>query len=280
MKTGVIDVGGGLRGIYATGIFDRCLEEGITFDLCIGVSAGSANLITFLSGQHGRNFRFYTEYAQRPEYMGLRTFLRKRSFVDLDYVYSTLSNSDGEDPLDYDAFEKNPAEFLVVAANAKTGEVKYFDRSDIHRDCYDVMKASSAIPVVCRPYPIGGALYFDGALCDPVPVKKAFDCGCDRVVLILTRPEAPLRKSEKDLRLAAILQKSYPNAAECLRQRAQRYNDGVALARAYAAKGRAVILAPDDIGGLDTLTRDRDALCRLYEKGKADFEKLARFMAS
>ena len=32
MKLGVVDVGGGLRGIYAAGVFDRCLDAGIRFD--------------------------------------------------------------------------------------------------------------------------------------------------------------------------------------------------------------------------------------------------------
>ena len=41
MKIGVVDVGGGLRGIYAAGIFDYCLDNDINFDTCIGVSAGS-----------------------------------------------------------------------------------------------------------------------------------------------------------------------------------------------------------------------------------------------
>ncbi len=41
---GIVDVGGGLRGIYAAGVLDRCMEHGIQFDLGIGVSAGSANL--------------------------------------------------------------------------------------------------------------------------------------------------------------------------------------------------------------------------------------------
>ena len=27
MKTGVVDVGGGLRGIYAAGVFDGCLDN-------------------------------------------------------------------------------------------------------------------------------------------------------------------------------------------------------------------------------------------------------------
>ena len=31
-KIGVIDVGGGLRGIYAAGVFDWCLENGVKFD--------------------------------------------------------------------------------------------------------------------------------------------------------------------------------------------------------------------------------------------------------
>lgn len=49
MKTAVVDVGGGMRGIYAAGVLDYCLDQGITFDLGIGVSAGSAN-ISSLSG--------------------------------------------------------------------------------------------------------------------------------------------------------------------------------------------------------------------------------------
>ena len=59
MKTAVVDVGGGMRGVYASGVLDRCLKENIQFDLCIGVSAGSANLASYLSGQMGRNLFFY-----------------------------------------------------------------------------------------------------------------------------------------------------------------------------------------------------------------------------
>lgn len=45
---GVIDVGGGLRGIYGAGVFDFCLDNNINFDYGIGVSAGSANIASFL----------------------------------------------------------------------------------------------------------------------------------------------------------------------------------------------------------------------------------------
>lgn len=99
MKYGVIDVGGGLRGIYGAGVLDRCLEEDLRFDLCIGVSAGSANMASYLAGQHGRNKPFYDEYSFRREYMSVHNLIRKHSYLDLGYVYGTLSNAGGENPL-------------------------------------------------------------------------------------------------------------------------------------------------------------------------------------
>lgn len=86
MKLGIVDVGGGLRGIYTAGALDFCLDADIRFDLCVGVSAGSANLGAYIAGQKGRNYRFYTEYAFRKEYMSAANFLRTRSYIDLDYV--------------------------------------------------------------------------------------------------------------------------------------------------------------------------------------------------
>ncbi len=185
MKTGVIDVGGGFRGVYAAGVLDYCMDEGVSFDLGIGISAGSANLASFAAGQRGRNYRFYTEYGLRKQYASVRNFVRKRSFIDMEYVYGALSRHDGEDPLDYPAIRDNPMELLGVAADAATGHAKFFDKSDFEQDNYDILKASSSIPLFCPPYRVNGVPYYDGALGDPVPVEKAFQLGCDRVVLIV-----------------------------------------------------------------------------------------------
>jgi len=280
LKTGIVDVGGGLRGIYAVGVLDYCMDKGIRFDLGIGVSAGSANLASYAAGQRGRNYQFYTEYSFRKQYMSFDNFITKKNYVDLDYVYGTLSCHDGENPLDYPALRDNPMEFLVVATDALTGEPKYFDKSDIMQDDYSVMKASSAIPFVCKPYAVQGRLYFDGALGDPVPVEKAFQLGCEQVVLILTRPEHILRNSEKDEKLASGIHKKYPAAAKKLCKRAQRYNESVALAQEYARQGKALIIAPDDTCGVDTLKKDRESLQRLYEKGYADGEKITYYLST
>lgn len=95
---------------------------------------------------------------------------------------------------------------------------------------YDVLKASCAIPYVCRPQIVDGVPYYDGALGAPIPIEKAFELGCDWVILILTLPADTVRDSQKDRFLAGRIRKKYPLAAQCLEHRAGRYNIGVAQA--------------------------------------------------
>ena len=277
-KIGIIDVGGGLRGIYAAGVFDWCMENGVQFDYGIGISAGSANLASYLSGQHGRNYAFYEEYSMRKQYMGAGNMFHGGTFLNLQYIYGTLSNAGGENPLDFAKMNENPMEWYMIATNANTGRPKYFTRGDLHQDDYRVLMASCCIPVACKPIEIDGVPYYDGALGDPVPVEKAFELGCDRVVVLLTKPENILRNSKKDERLAAGIRKKYPLAAERLCERAQRYNEEVALAQKYAKQGKVLIVAPDDTCGVDTLKKDKASLHRLYEKGYADGQKIKDYL--
>lgn len=276
----MIDVGGGFRAIFGAGVMDRCLEDGIAFDHCYGVSAGSANMVSFIAEQHGRNHKFYTEYAFRKEYASLNSYVKHHNFANLDYIYGTLSNHDGEYPVDYAAFEKNPTGFTVIACNAEDGSAKYFDKSDVHYDDFNVIKASSAVPVACEPYMIDGVPYYDGGIADPVPVQKALDDGYDRVVLVLTRLKDVLREQKKDIAPAKILRRTYPAAAERLMERYKTYNDEVALAKRYEQEGLVLILAPDDLYGLSTLSKSFEGLERMYRKGYADAEAIPEFLAS
>ncbi len=122
----------------------------------------------------------------------------------MDYVYGTLSNSNGESPLNYSALQDNPMELWVVATDAVTGEAEYFNKKDFKQDDYSVLKASSSIPLVCKSYMVQGKAYYDGGLGDPVPIQKAFELGCDKVVLILTKPENQVRNSVKKIKLQPL----------------------------------------------------------------------------
>lgn len=278
MKVGVVDAGGGLRGIYSAGIFDYLMDKDIKFDLGIGVSAGCANIASFCANQRGRNYLFYAEYSQRKEYMSLKNFIFKRSYMDMDYIYGTLTNRGGENPLDYSKFIKNPMKFIIVATNAKTGKPVYFSKDDMKPDRYDYFKASCSIPFVCKPQIIKNTPYYDGALGDPIPIKKAIEWGCDKIVLILTKPENDIRTPDGDIHLAKRIKKKYPKSAAAIAKRADNYNAGVELAKKLRDKGKLLIVSPDDTCGVRTLTKDKTLLNKLYKKGYNDGEKIKEFL--
>ncbi|HAM15911.1 MAG TPA: patatin family protein [Eggerthellaceae bacterium] len=274
---GVVDVGGGERGAYGAGVLDWCMENDVHFDVCVGVSAGAANLSSYLAGQVGRNFAFYTTYSFRPQYMGAGLAVRTREYADLDYIYGTLSNSDGEFPLDYRAMVASGKRFIVVATDAQSALPVYFTMDDMAQDDYAPVKASSALPIVNRPYPVHGRPCFDGGLSDPIPLKRAFDEGCEKVVVILTRPRDFYRDAKNDVRTARLLAPKYPRVAEALANRAGLYNLQLDLAKKYEREGKAIIVAPDSIEGMKTLTKDRSAIEGLYAKGLADARAIASF---
>ena len=81
-----------------------------------------------------------------------------------------------------------------------------------------------------------------------------------------------------DEKLARRIRKEFPEAAEALRNRARKYNEGVELARQYAAEGKLLIIAPDDTCGVHTLCRDSYKMKLLYGKGYVDAEKIPPFL--
>lgn len=275
---GVVDVGGGERGVYGAGVLDWCMEQGISFDCCVGVSAGAANLCSYTAGQIGRNFAFYTAYSFRPQYMGVGLVARKHEYTDLDYIYGGLSNSDGEYPLDFEAMKASGKRFDIVATDAETALPVYFSLDDMKQDDYAPVKASSALPLANKPYPVNGRPCYDGGLSDPIPVRRAFEAGCDKVVVILTRPRDQYRKPDRDRAFARALAFKNARIAEALSNRAGLYNLQLDLAKKYEREGRALIVAPDDIGDMKTLTKDRAAIEGLYAKGLADARAIASFI--
>jgi len=275
---GIVDVGGGNRDIYGAGILDYCIDHNIEADYFVGVSAGSANGVSYIAKQRKRNYRFYSEYSFRGKYMGIMQFLLHGSFVNLDYIYSTLSNSDGEDPVDYEALMKSKTDLEIVATDADTGKSVYFKKADMKKDKYDFLKASSCVPIACKPYEINGKKYYDGGISDPIPFYKAFEAGCDKVIIILTKPKYLPRKNNKDVKLSKYIEKKYPKASERLQTRASVYNHSLNEALRLEKEGKVLILSPNEMAKDHTFLKDVEQLDLLYSKGYYDARMIKQFI--
>ncbi len=276
---GIIDVGGGMRGIFTAGIYDYLNDQGVQpFDYCIGVSAGSGNLVSYLAGQRGRNRRFYMEYAFRPEYMSMHNMLRSGSYIDLDYPYEVLSGQEGEDPVDLAAFNSSTAWYEAVVTDAATGDPVYYGKDMLAGGNFDVVKASCCVPGACRPYPVNGVPGFDGGVADPVPYKRSLAMGCDRLVVLLTRPAGYRRPLLEHRGMLEKALRDWPNAYSALLRRSARYNRDVAAVKELEREGKALLVAPADIGGMSTLTRDKEAMERLYQMGYEQGPRVLEFV--
>lgn len=278
MKTGIVDVGGSFRAVFGSGVCDSCLDLGIEFDHAIGVSAGAANLASFIAKQRGRNAVFFKEYGFRKEFASFSSMVKTGNFMNLEYIYGTLSNSDGENPLDFETLLTSKTEFLMVATDADDGVPVYFKKSDMTKDNYAFLKASCALPVACKPFPIGDKVYYDGGLADPVPIEKAFADGCDKVVLILNRPIDILSETGMDFKAARILRKKYPRTADLLIYHHRLYDETVEKAKRYADEGKLLIISPQDSYGVSTFSRTAEGMQRLYEDGLRQGKKIEEFI--
>ena len=276
---GIIDVGGGMRGSFTAGIYDYFNDQGIQpFDYLIGVSAGSGNMVTYLARQRGRNLRFYLDYAFRREYMSMHNMLRTGSYINLDYPYTFLSGPGGEDPVDLAAFNQSSARYELVVTDALTGEAVYYDKEELRDGNFDPIKASCCVPGACRPYPLKDRLGFDGGIADPVPYKRAMEQGCDRLVVLLTRPVEYLRPLLDHREVMEKAMSRWPLAYAALLRRSVRYNLDIEAIKELEKAGTALLVGPSDIGGMGTLTKDKEAVERLYHMGYAQGPRILEFV--
>lgn len=284
MKIGLVVEGGGMKCAYNAAILDAFLDHNITFAYCIGASGGSGNLASYLAGQWGRNLRFFTEHIHSPSYFGLRSFLKTGDLFGLQYIYGTLTNSMGKDPLDFPALKNNPAEYEVVVTNALTGKAEYFGKEAMAQDDYRLVMASSAIPAACRPVELNDIPYFDGGLSDAIPVSRALEKGCDRLVVILSKMRDYVRKPQGMRLFYTMRCHRYPKIISLIDHRHTAYNQNLQEVFALEREGKAFVFAPSHPIHAGTYSMNEQAERDLYALGMEDFNKqkdaLAAFMTT
>ncbi|MBR6781512.1 MAG: patatin family protein, partial [Clostridia bacterium] len=117
---------------------------------------------------------------------------------------------------------------------------------------------------------------FDGGVSDPIPYKKAFSDGCDRLVVCLTNPLSYVKKAipQWGKRLLA----EYPAAAEALLCMHETYNTCMQELFELEKQGKVLLVAPEEQYSISTLTRNKEKLQQLYEAGYRDAQKIIAFL--
>jgi predicted patatin/cPLA2 family phospholipase len=88
-ETGLVLEGGGFRGIYTAAILDVFLREKLFFNYVLGVSAGAAYGVSYVSRQYERNLAV-NRYVGDKRYCGWRNYFRSGSYFNWDFVYREI----------------------------------------------------------------------------------------------------------------------------------------------------------------------------------------------
>jgi predicted patatin/cPLA2 family phospholipase len=270
-KIGLVLEGGGMKCAYGAGILDCFQEAGIEFDYCIGVSAGSGNGMSFLARQHGRNLRFYTEHTSYPRYFGLKPLIEEGGIFGIEFIYNELSKSTGKDPLDYETFAANPCDFEVVATDAETGKAVYFQKSDIQKDDYRVIMCSACLPAVTKPVHFRGRYYFDGGVADSIPCDRAFEKGCDKIVVITSKPRDFVKEPESFKAAYTRVLKDWPETVKAVDNRHLSYRECQRKMFGYEARGTAFLYCMSRPIKSSTYNINKNTALEMYELGRRDY---------
>lgn len=255
-----------MKAAYANGVlsaFERADYH--PFDAVYGTSAGGALGAWYSAGQ-ARYAEETWKYAADPRVLSYRRWVtRQGPLLDhealLDIVYVR------EHPLDQKAIRSCPHPVIVTAVDTRSGEVTYQDLRQ--GDIISWLKATGRLPLASgQPVPIGGRLYLDGGIVDPIPARRAIADGHDHLTVVLNTP--PGARKRDNYVISAYTARRYP----ALRYGILHHHDVKEGALAFLAAPppgvRIDLIRPAEATGLSRLTRDLEVIQRGIDQGRRD----------
>ena len=265
-NTGLVLEGGGMRGVFTSGVLDAFMKYDFYFPYVVAVSAGACNGMSYISRQPRRARISNIDYLARYDYIGLRHLVTQGCIFDQKLLYDKFPNE--FIPFDFDTFFRHSDLFEMVTTNCLTGGAMYLHESQDRQKALDIVRASSSLPYVSKIVWVDGIPMLDGGIVDSIPVLRAMEMGHPKNVLVLTRNRG-YRSEERDVRIPYFVYKNYPRLRVALSHRVKSYNDQLDLVEQLEQEGKVVCIRPKRPMEVGRMEKDVVKLEALYEEGYA-----------
>ncbi len=263
-KTALVLEGGGMRGVFTSGVLDAFMKHDLTFPYIVAVSAGACNGMSYVSHQPRRARISNIDYLARYKYIGLRHLVTQGCIFDRELLYDKFPNQ--YLPFDFDTFFSSPMTFEMVTTNCLTGQPMYLSERHDRQRALDIVRASSSLPYVSKIVDVDGIPMLDGGIVDSIPLQHAIDMGHPTNVLVLTRNRG-YRNTGKDMKIPRFIYRKYPRLRVVLSRRLAAYNVQLEYVERMEDEGRVICIRPERPMEVDRIEKDIAKLERLYEEG-------------
>lgn len=261
-----------MRGLFTAGVLDVLMENNVTFDVAVGVSAGAAFGVNMKSKQIGRVLRYNLRFAGKPYYASWKSWRRSGNLYAGNFCFHIIP--DKLDVFDKKTFVENPMQFWCVTTDAATGETVYHKLRDAGYVDLEWIRASSSIPFFANPVAIGGHYYFDGGVSDSVPYDFLMKNNFDKKVVITTQPKEYRKKQSKLFPIEKVVLREYPAVLKKLATRAEDYNAVLDEIQRDEDDGQTFVIRPPYPLNIGTVESDKSEIKRVYEVGREEGKKI------
>lgn len=186
--------GGGARGAYQVGVWQRLQEIGWKPDLVCGSSIGSINGALIGMGWNALKMATFWESLHRKQVFRVSFWRRIKyrlailfgmhpawpALLDNRLLHNLLS-----EVIDESRLRAGSPELVVTATNVCHAELHYFSS---HELTAEHILASCSIPVLFPWTKLNGELYWDGGIMANTPVLPAIERGVREIVVVLLAP--------------------------------------------------------------------------------------------
>ena len=170
----------------------------------------------------------------------------------------------------------------AAVTNLDTGKAEYLP-VDGNDKSFTILQATCALPFLFPIFHIDGKPFMDGGAADAIPFDRAFEKGCDRLIVVLTRERDFRRQPEKLQPLIDRVYRKYPNFCDTMRRRADTYNEAREKLFQLEKEGRVLLFAPHNTQGFSRTERDVAKIQALwqdgYDEGMARLDEVRSFLA-
>ena len=271
--TGLVLEGGGMRGVFTSGVLDAFMKYELYFPYVVAVSAGACNGLSYMSHQPRRARYSNIDMLRKYGYISLKSLLTQGSIFDPNILYERFPAEIV--PFDYKTYADNPAVYEMVTTNCLTGLPEYLSEKYDSRRITAIAKASSSLPYVAQITKVDGIPMLDGGIVDSIPVLRATSQGHPFNVVVMTRNKG-YRSSERDMKIPPIIYKEYPRLRVALSHRVEVYNEQLEMVERMERWGEILVIRPQRPMEVGRTCGDVVKLERLYEEGYHEGEKFCQ----
>ena len=255
-----------MRGLFSAGVMDVMMEQGITFDGVVGVSAGAAFGCNYKSKQIGRAIRYNKLFAKDRRYCSIGSLIRTGDLFNARFAYHVVPER--YDLFDYKTFEENPMEFYVVCTNVVTGKAVYKKIEHGGHDTYEWIRASASMPAVSRIVKLDNLKLLDGGVADSIPLEFFQNKGYEHNIVVLTQPKGYVKEPNKLMPIMKVALRKYPNMIETMRTRHEMYNKQLEYIQQEEAKGHTLLIYPPEKLPIGHISHNPKEMQRVYDIGR------------